>query len=206
MLSHEIEEASRWTSCRSGRQRRDRRRGSPATPGSTSSFGGKSLRGIRAAIVHFAPGARNAWHSHAVGQTLHVTEGVGRIQSRGEPPVEMQAGDTVLTRPGEWHWHGASPDRFMTHITVYETPAHGDETIWGNLVTDEEYLASPRVPDSRSASCGQLVPAAGPPSVTGASGLTGSIGADFSRHATEDPPQSPTKEASTGRSHPGRPG
>ena len=97
---------------------------------------------IRAAIVHFAPGARNAWHSHAVGQTVHVTEGVGRIQSRGEPPVEMQAGDTVLTRPGEWHWHGAAPDRFMTHITVYEAPAQGEETVWGDLVTDDEYLAT----------------------------------------------------------------
>ena len=97
---------------------------------------------IRAAIVHFAPGARNAWHSHAVGQTLHVTEGVGRIQSRGKPPVEMHAGDTVLTRAGEWHWHGAAPDRFMTHVTVYEAPVEGEETAWGDLVTDDEYLAT----------------------------------------------------------------
>jgi quercetin dioxygenase-like cupin family protein len=97
---------------------------------------------IRAAIVHFAPGARNAWHSHAVGQTLHVTEGVGRIQSRGRPPVEMHAGDTVVTRAGEWHWHGAAPDRFMTHVTVYEAPVEGEETEWGELVTDDEYLAT----------------------------------------------------------------
>ena len=71
---------------------------------------------VRVAIVRFAPGARNAWHAHAVGQTVHVTEGVGRIQARGGEVIEMRAGDTVHTPPGEWHWHGAAPDRFMTHL------------------------------------------------------------------------------------------
>ena len=66
----------------------------------------------RAAVVRFAPGARNAWHVHAVGQTLHVTDGVGRIQARGGEVLEIRAGDTILTAPGEWHWHGAAPDRF----------------------------------------------------------------------------------------------
>lgn len=98
---------------------------------------------IRASVVHFAPGARNAWHSHAVGQTLYITEGVGRIQSRGLAVLEMRAGDTVQTPPGEWHWHGASPDRFMTHITIYEAPDVGEETTWGALVTDAEYLQPP---------------------------------------------------------------
>ena len=69
---------------------------------------------VRVSIVRFAPGARNAWHAHAVGQTVHVTEGVGRIQSRGGEVIEIRAGDTVHTPPGEWHWHGAAPDHFMT--------------------------------------------------------------------------------------------
>lgn len=99
---------------------------------------------IRAALVRFAPGARNAWHTHPVGQTIHVTEGVGRIQSRGGGIVQMRAGDTAVTPPGEWHWHGAAPDRFMTHLAIFEGPGDGGtETEWGDLVTDEEYLAEP---------------------------------------------------------------
>src|SRR3954468_4857409 len=95
---------------------------------------------IRVNVVRFAPGARNAWHTHAGGQTLHVTEGVGLVQSRGEAVREMRAGDTVRTPPGEWHWHGAAPDRFMTHLAIWEGPADGGpETEWGALVTDDEY-------------------------------------------------------------------
>ena len=99
---------------------------------------------VRASVVHFAPGARNAWHAHPVGQTFHVTDGVGRTQARGGEVLEVRAGDTVQTPPGEWHWHGAAPDRFMTHFTVYEAPAEGPETEWGAQVSDEEYLAVPR--------------------------------------------------------------
>lgn len=95
---------------------------------------------VRAALVHFAPGARNAWHVHPAGQTVHVIEGVGRIQSRGGAVVAMRAGDTVVTPAGEWHWHGAAPDRFMTHLAVWEAP-DGGETQWGDQVTDEEYAA-----------------------------------------------------------------
>jgi len=94
---------------------------------------------IRVNVVRFAPGARNAWHSHAVGQTLHVTEGIGRIQARGGDVVEVRPGDTVHTPPGEWHWHGAAPDHFMTHIAMWESSGDGPETEWGDLVTDEEY-------------------------------------------------------------------
>lgn len=102
---------------------------------------------VRAAIVRFAPRARNAWHMHAVGQTVHVMEGVGRIQSRGGGVVEMRAGDTVLTPAGEWHWHGASPDRFMTHLAIWEaTEAGVEETEWGDLVTDNEYESAPSTP------------------------------------------------------------
>jgi quercetin dioxygenase-like cupin family protein len=96
---------------------------------------------VRVSLVHFAPGARNAWHAHAMGQTLHVTEGVGRTQARGGDVKTIRAGDTVHTPPGEWHWHGAAPDRFMTHLAIWEAPADGaPESEWADLVTDAEYL------------------------------------------------------------------
>jgi quercetin dioxygenase-like cupin family protein len=95
---------------------------------------------IRVSFVRFAPGARNAWHSHAVGQTLHVTQGVGRVQSRGGETLEIRAGDTIYTPPGEWHWHGAAPDHFMTHLAIWEAPEEGAEAEFGEQVTDAEYL------------------------------------------------------------------
>ncbi|MDF9750028.1 quercetin dioxygenase-like cupin family protein [Arthrobacter sp. ES3-54] len=94
---------------------------------------------MRVNAVHFAPCARTAWHSHAVGQTLHVTEGVGLIQARGGEVTEIHPGDTIYTPPGEWHWHGAAPDHFMTHLAMWEAPAEGAESEWGDLVSDEEY-------------------------------------------------------------------
>ena len=96
---------------------------------------------IRVSVVRFAPGARNAWHAHAVGQTVHVTEGIGLIQSRGGAIVEIHPGDTVQTPAGEWHWHGATPDHFMTHLAMWEANAEGEEATWGDLVTDDEYGA-----------------------------------------------------------------
>jgi quercetin dioxygenase-like cupin family protein len=99
---------------------------------------------IRVTLVRFAPGARNAWHVHALGQTVHVTDGVGRIQSRGGAVLEIRAGDTVHTAAGEWHWHGAAPDRFMTHLAMWEAPTDGGADIeWGSHVTDDEYAAAP---------------------------------------------------------------
>jgi quercetin dioxygenase-like cupin family protein len=89
---------------------------------------------IRVAAVRFTPGAHTAWHSHTLGQTLHVTEGAGLVQSRGGDIVNIHAGDVVYTPPDEWHWHGAAPDHFMTHISMTE----GEET-WGAHVTDTEY-------------------------------------------------------------------
>jgi quercetin dioxygenase-like cupin family protein len=94
---------------------------------------------MRVSVVRFAPGVRNGWHSHAVGQTLHVTEGHGLIQSRGGTVVEIGPGDTIHTPPGEWHWHGAAHDSFMTHLAMWEAPDHGPEAQWGDLVTDDEY-------------------------------------------------------------------
>jgi quercetin dioxygenase-like cupin family protein len=98
---------------------------------------------VRVNIVRFAPGARNAWHAHAVGQTIHVTDGVGRIQARGGEMLTIRPGDSIHTPPGEWHWHGAAPDRFMTHLAIWEAPGDGAETEWGDLVTDEEYGTGP---------------------------------------------------------------
>src|SRR5512147_724973 len=100
---------------------------------------GESPSRIRVSVVRFAPGARNAWHSHALGQTLHVTEGRGLIQSRGGRVIEISPGDTISTPSGEWHWHGAAPDHFMTHLAMWEAPDDGPESRWGDLVTDEEY-------------------------------------------------------------------
>jgi len=77
---------------------------------------------MRVNTVRFAPCARTAWHTHACGQTLHVTDGVGLVQSRGGDVVVMRPGDTLYTPPGEWHWHGAAPTHFMTHLAMWETP------------------------------------------------------------------------------------
>ncbi len=94
---------------------------------------------IRVNTVRFSPAARTAWHSHAVGQTLYVTEGVGLVQSRGGGIIEIHPGDVIYTPGGEWHWHGAAPDHFMTHIAMWDAPAEGPESEWGALVTDAEY-------------------------------------------------------------------
>ena len=98
---------------------------------------------IRVNVVRFAPGARTAWHAHARGQTLHVMEGTGLIRSRGGQVTVIGPGDTNWTPPGEWHWHGAAPGHFMTHLAMWEGPGegHGPETEWGDLVTDTEYHA-----------------------------------------------------------------
>jgi quercetin dioxygenase-like cupin family protein len=94
---------------------------------------------LRINSVHFAPGARTAWHCHAVGQTLYVLEGRGLAQARGGEIMKLLPGDAVHTPPGEWHWHGAAPGHFMTHVAAWEAPEEGSESEWGDLVTDEEY-------------------------------------------------------------------
>ena len=99
---------------------------------------GKEPSRIQVNAVHFTPGARTAWHSHASGQTLYVTEGVGRIQTRGEHIHEIRAGDIIHTPSGEEHWHGAAPENFMTHISMTESvPDKSD--VWGAHTTDAEY-------------------------------------------------------------------
>jgi quercetin dioxygenase-like cupin family protein len=90
------------------------------------------------ATVTFEPGARTAWHTHPLGQTLIVTSGVGRVQRDGGPIEEIRAGDTVWFPPGERHWHGASPTNAMTHIAIAEM-LDGKVVEWMEHVTDEQY-------------------------------------------------------------------
>jgi quercetin dioxygenase-like cupin family protein len=94
-----------------------------------------------AAIVHFTPGARTAWHTHPHGQTIFVTEGVGLCQRERGPIEEIRPGDRVFFEPGENHWHGAAPDRFMAHIAMQQNDETGSPVTWGEHVTDEHYGA-----------------------------------------------------------------
>ncbi|PZS24035.1 MAG: cupin domain-containing protein [Pseudonocardiales bacterium] len=90
--------------------------------------------------VTFAPGARTAWHTHPLGQVLHILDGVARIGREGEPVSEAHAGDSVVFAPGERHWHGAAPSRLMAHLAVQATdPEVGSETLWEGHVRDESY-------------------------------------------------------------------
>jgi quercetin dioxygenase-like cupin family protein len=94
---------------------------------------------LSASSVHFTPGARTAWHTHPNGQTIFVVEGLGRAQRRGGPVEEIRSGDRVFFAPGEEHWHGAAPDRFMTHLAMLEVGDDGTPAEWGEHVTDAEY-------------------------------------------------------------------
>jgi len=94
---------------------------------------------VRAFSVHFTPGARTAWHQHPRGQILYVVEGHGLVQQRGRPVEQIRAGDTIVTLPGEWHWHGAAPGAFMTHLAIQEVDNDRIDAYWGEHVTDQEY-------------------------------------------------------------------
>jgi quercetin dioxygenase-like cupin family protein len=93
-------------------------------------------------LVRFTPGARTSWHSHAVGQTLHVTDGIGLVQTRDGTVIRMRPGDTVYTPPGQEHWHGATAGNFMCHLAMLEGIPGGDGTTWLEPVTDEQYQAA----------------------------------------------------------------
>jgi quercetin dioxygenase-like cupin family protein len=98
---------------------------------------------IGCAHVRFAPGARTAWHHHPNGQTLYVTDGIGLVATRTGGVREIRPGDVVYTEPGEEHWHGATPDRFMAHVAMQEADENGEVVTWLDHVTDEEYTATP---------------------------------------------------------------
>jgi quercetin dioxygenase-like cupin family protein len=92
------------------------------------------------AIVTFEPGARTAWHTHPLGQTLIVTSGLGWVQREGGPIEEIRPGDIVWFAPGEKHWHGATSTTAMTHIAIAEK-LNGSPVDWMEKVTDDQYLA-----------------------------------------------------------------
>ena len=94
---------------------------------------------LSASSVHFTPGARTAWHTHPNGQAIWVTEGIGLCQRRGGPIEVIRPGDRVFFEPGEDHWHGAAPDRFMAHLAMHQVDDQGSAVTWGEHVSDEEY-------------------------------------------------------------------
>jgi quercetin dioxygenase-like cupin family protein len=91
-----------------------------------------------AATVTFEPGARTAWHTHPLGQTLIVTAGAGRVQRWGGPIEDIRPGDVVWFAPGEKHWHGASPTTALTHVAIHESQ-DGKTVDWLEHVSDEQY-------------------------------------------------------------------
>ncbi|WP_372885790.1 cupin domain-containing protein [Shimia sp.] len=93
---------------------------------------------VNALRVSFEPGARTAWHTHPLGQTLHVLSGSGLVGRRNEPPQIIRAGDTVWFEPGEEHWHGASPDTGMVHLAIQEA-VDGSAADWLEQVADGDY-------------------------------------------------------------------
>jgi quercetin dioxygenase-like cupin family protein len=102
---------------------------------------------VSVSSVHFTPGARTAWHTHPNGQTIWVVEGICLCQRRGGPVDVIRTGDRVFFEPGEEHWHGATPTRFMTHIAMLEVDDQGTSATWGAQVTDAEYTAAPAIAD-----------------------------------------------------------
>ena len=103
-----------------------------------SSFATEAPARVGGAFVTFEPGARTAWHTHPLGQTLIVTMGLGWVQREGGPVEEIRPGDIVWFPAGEKHWHGASPTTAMTHIAIVES-LDGSSTDWMEKVSDEQY-------------------------------------------------------------------
>ncbi|MDQ0753133.1 quercetin dioxygenase-like cupin family protein [Streptomyces africanus] len=97
---------------------------------------------LASALVRFTPGARTNWHSHAKGQVLYVTDGVGLVGTRDGDVVRITAGETVKCPPGEEHWHGATDTTLMAHIAMVVGDESGDGTTWLEPVTDEQYTAA----------------------------------------------------------------
>jgi quercetin dioxygenase-like cupin family protein len=97
---------------------------------------------VACASVSFEPGARSAWHTHPLGQTLFVTSGCGWTQCEGEPRYEIRAGDVIWCPPNHRHWHGATASTAMTHIAIQES-LDGRFVEWQEHVSEEDYLAGP---------------------------------------------------------------
>jgi quercetin dioxygenase-like cupin family protein len=106
----------------------------------TPIYSGTGPSRMSVTLVRFTPGAHTNWHRHGVGQTLHVTEGVGLVGTRDGTVFRIHAGETVLCPPDEDHWHGAAADTFMSHLAMLEAlPDGGDPTTWLEPVDDEHY-------------------------------------------------------------------
>src|SRR5438094_4450626 len=103
---------------------------------------------LTASSVHFTPGARTAWHTHPNGQTIYVLEGIGLVRRRGGPVEVIRPGDRVFFEPGEEHWHGAAPTRFMTHLAMLDVDDKGNNATWGDKVSDAEYAVAPATGDA----------------------------------------------------------
>jgi quercetin dioxygenase-like cupin family protein len=97
---------------------------------------------FKANRVSFEPGARTAWHTHPMGQALHVLTGVGRVQLDGQPPRKIGPGDSVWIEAGERHWHGADAGHTMAHLAIQETDENGAEVVWLEHVTEQEYAVA----------------------------------------------------------------
>lgn len=97
---------------------------------------------LRAVMVTFAPGGRTHWHTHPLGQTLHVVSGLGRFQTEGELIVALRPGDTIWIPPGEKHWHGAAPNSAMVHLAMQEAE-DGVHVSWMEPVEEGDYRATP---------------------------------------------------------------
>ena len=100
---------------------------------------------LGAAVVHFTPGARTAWHTHPHGQTIWVSEGVGLCRRDGGPIEVIRPGDCVFFEPDENHWHGAAPTRFMVHVAMHLADETGSPVTRGAHVGDEEYAQAPAI-------------------------------------------------------------
>lgn len=97
---------------------------------------------LTAGLVRFTPGARTNWHSHALGQTLYITDGIGLVGIRGGHVVRVSAGQTVKCPAGEEHWHGGTDTTLMAHIALVVGTGNGDGTTWLEPVTEEQYKAA----------------------------------------------------------------
>ncbi|GJD46676.1 hypothetical protein AFCDBAGC_4559 [Methylobacterium cerastii] len=103
-------------------------------------FGATEPARTSGALVTFEPGARTAWHTHPLGQTLVVTAGCGRVQREGGPIEEIRPGDVIWFPPGERHWHGAGPTTAMSHMAIQEA-LNGSPVDWMEKVSDRQYGA-----------------------------------------------------------------
>lgn len=125
----------------------------PTTLGAVESFTGRAWqqtlatgdtpRPLHVARVTFEPGARTVWHTHALGQILVATTGVGRVQLEGGDVMILRPGDTVTIAPGEKHWHGAAPDQLFVHLSIQAADDRGEQATWLEPVSDQQYAAEP---------------------------------------------------------------